>query len=116
MREGRRVLEVVRDEDRGKSELVEELAQLRPARLLGVGVERRERLVEQQQGWLARERASRARRAGARLPTAASPMRARELGDPEPLEQRPDVVLFRAPKRTLCQTSRCGKSAYSWNR
>ena len=39
-----------------------------------------------------------------------------EVRDPEALEQLVDVGAAAAPKRTFPVTSRCGKSAYSWNR
>ena len=57
LREGRRVLEVVRDEQTGMSEPREEVVELGADRRLRVRVERRERLVEQQHRGSARERA-----------------------------------------------------------
>ena len=51
------VLEVVGDEQDGDAEPSEEVVQLRPDVGLGVGVERGERLVEQQHVRVARERA-----------------------------------------------------------
>ena len=50
------VLEVVRDEDRRQRELAEQLVELDPHRRLRVGVERRQRLVEQEDARLERER------------------------------------------------------------
>ena len=51
------VLVIVRDEQRGQSELAQELLQLAAHRRLRVRVERRERLVEQQHTGVARDRA-----------------------------------------------------------
>ena len=52
-----RVLEVVRDEDRRQREVAEQLVQLGAHRRLGVGVQRRERLVEEEDAGIVRERA-----------------------------------------------------------
>ena len=54
------VLEVVRDDDRGQVELAEVLVQLEADAGLRVGVERGERLVEEEHVGLARERAGEA--------------------------------------------------------
>ena len=109
------ILEVVRDEDRRQPEIVEQSAQLRADLGARVRVERRQRLVQQQQRRVSRQRA------GERDPLALSPgqlvyracassrIRKRSSNG----STSPDR---RAPKRTLCQTSRCGKSAYSWKR
>ncbi len=90
VRERRCVLEVVRHEDRGKPEPVEQLAELRTDPGARVCVERRERLVEQEQRGVSRERA----RERDSLALAARKLvhpSAGELGDPEALEQRSDV-------------------------
>ena len=109
------ILEVVRDEDRRQRELAEQLVQLDPHRRLGVGVERRERLVQQQDaGSRASARASATRWRSP--PESSRDARRGEVGDPEPLEQLVDRRPRRAPKRTLASTSRWGNSAYSWNR
>ena len=80
------VVPVVRDEQRGQPQLVEQLVQLAPDRHLRVRVERGERLVEQEHAGIARER-----------PRERDPLTlaSRELGragvremlDPEPLEE-----------------------------
>ena len=57
MRERRSVLEVVRHEERRETELVEELAQVRPDPGTRMRVERRERLVEEEQRGVACESA-----------------------------------------------------------
>ena len=115
VRERRGVLEVVRDEDRRQAEAVEELAELGADARTRVRVERRERLVEEKDRRIARERAS--ERDPLALPARELvDARLREVGDPEALEQRRDVATRRAPNRTLRATSRCGKSAYSWKR
>ena len=94
--ERRRVLEVVRDEQRRDLEPGEQLVQLGADRRLRVRVERGERLVEEQHLRVAGERA------GERdaLPLAAGElagMRVREVPDPEPLE----VLVGRVPARVL---------------
>ncbi len=111
-----RVLEVVRDEDRRQPELAEELVQLGADGRLRVRVERRERLVEQQRRGPARERA------GERdtLALAARELRGHGRFARSSIRNRssssPIGAPRGAPNRTFAATSRCGKSAYSWNR
>ena len=79
------VLVVVRDENRRQRELAQQLLQLGAHRVLRVGVERGERLVEQDRAGLARERP----REGDALALAARQRRRAgggEVGDAEPLE------------------------------
>ena len=92
--ERRRVLVVVGHEQRGQPELAEELLELATHRDLRVRVERRERLVEQQDARVARERP------GERdaLPLAARQLarpRLRKMRDPEPLEVLVDALAAR---------------------
>ena len=85
LREGRRVLEVVRDEQDRDAEPGEQVVQLGADRRLRVRVERRERLVEQQDLRVARERA----RERDALPLAAGELarpRVREVRDAKALE------------------------------
>ena len=56
--EGGRVLHVVCDEDCRQAELGEQLAELGANRTPSVYVERRQRLVEEKNPWISRERAS----------------------------------------------------------
>ena len=88
------VLVVVRDEKRRQPELVQELLQLAAHRDLGVRVERRERLVEEQHAGITGERPRE------RDPLPLSPRelgrpRLREVGDAEPLE----VLVHPLPSR-----------------
>ena len=90
MREGGGILEVVRDEHGRQAELLEQLTEIRAHAGARVSVERRERLVEQEQGGVARKGA----RERDALTFASGELRdagARELGDAEALEQRPDL-------------------------
>ena len=83
--ERRGVLEVVRDEDGRQRKLVQELLELGAHGALRVGVERRERFVEQDHARAAGERA----REGDPLPLAARERRrlgVGEMGDAEALE------------------------------
>src|SRR5579884_3741315 len=85
--ERRRVLVVVRHEQRRQPELPQQLRELVPDLRLRVRIERRQRLVEEKDVRLARER-PRERDA---LPLAARQLlrtRRSEMPDPEPLEQR----------------------------
>ena len=107
-----RVVEVVRHEHRRQRELLEQLSQLRAHVRPRVRVESGERLVEQQDPGVARERA----RERDPLPLAARDRRrpgVGEVADAEALEQlacpRPCRRTRRSPR-----TLRCGKSAYSW--
>ena len=100
------VLEVVGDEDGRQRELAEQLVELDPHRRLGVRVESRQRLVEQQDARLERERPRE------RDPLALA---ARELARPAP-RVRWEILnrsrssatgaLRPAPKRTFASTSR----------
>ena len=80
------VLEVVGDEDGRQRELAEQLVQLDPHRRLRVGVERRQRLVEQEHAGLERERA-RERDALALAAGQLADAGRRQVRDLEPLEQ-----------------------------
>ena len=96
LRERRRVLEVVRDEQDRDVEPGEQVVELGADRRLRVRVERRERLVEQQHLRVARERA----RERDALPLAAGELarpRVREVRDAKALE----VVVRRVPARVL---------------
>jgi hypothetical protein len=73
-------------------------------------VERRERLVEEENGRVARERA----RQRDALPLAAREIAGSSTGqmrDPKALEQLVDALS--AAEGDIASTSRCGKSAYS---
>ena len=87
MREGRGVLEVVGDENRGQSEGVEELPQLGANAGPRVGVERRERLVEEQHRGIAPEGAGE-RDALALAARELAHASAGEMADPEAIEER----------------------------
>ena len=100
MRERRRVLEVVRDDDRREPEVVEQLAKLGTNPRARMGVERREWLVEEEQRRVARERASE-RDSLALSSRQLVDTRSRELSDAEALEQGSTSSPRRAPNRTL---------------
>ena len=102
-----RVDEVVRDDDRRQAELAQRRAQLAAHRVARVRVERRERLVEQQDARPPRERA----RERDALPLAARELaRARvgEVGDPSRSSSSPGGPRERDVPRARV---RCGKSA-----
>ena len=80
------VLEVVGDENRRQRELPEQLVELDPHRRLGVRVERRERLVEQQDARLEGER-PRERDPLALATRQLADAGRSEMGDSEPFEQ-----------------------------
>ena len=80
------ILEVVGDEDGRQRELAEQLVELDPHRRLRVGVERRQRLVEQEDARLERER-PRERDPLALAARQLADAGRRQMGDPEPLEQ-----------------------------
>ena len=111
VRERGRVLEVVRDEQRRQPELGQQLGELAADDRARVGVQRGERLVEQQDRRVARERPRE------RDPL---PLTAGEVGRPAPARceirkrSSSSSTRSRPPKPTLRRTSRCGKSAYSW--
>ena len=89
--ERRRVLEVVRDEQRRQPQLREQLGQLAPNDAARVRVERRERLVEQQHGRVARERPRERDPLALAAGEVAGPG-AGEVRDPEALEQLVDAL------------------------
>ena len=111
--ERRGVLEVVGDEERRHPQLSQELVQLRAHGAARVRVERRQRLVEEEDVRLARERASKCDA----LALAAGELghaRARELDDSQPLEQLRHCCVGRVRRtRRSRRTSRWGNSAYS---
>src|SRR5213078_1578131 len=80
------VLEVVRDEERRQPERAQELAQLAADGVACVRIERSERLVEQQDAWIARERPC--KRDALLLASRERPRpRVRQRAEPEPLEE-----------------------------
>ena len=84
--EHRRVVEVVRDEEHGQVQLVEQLSQLEPERGARMRVERGERLVEEEHAGIARERPCEADALPLPARQLARP-RACEMGDAKPLQQ-----------------------------
>ena len=85
--EQRGLLEVVRDEQRGHARLVQHRRQLATGRRARAGVERRQRLVEQQRGGLDGERAGERHALALAARQRARP-RLGAVGEPEALEQR----------------------------
>ena len=111
-----RVLEVMRDEDRRKGKVAEQFVQLDPDGRLGVGVECRQGLVEEQDAGIERERSGECNALSLTTGQLADPC-SRQVRDLEAFEQLVDArSLVCAPKRTFARTSRWGKRAYSWNR
>ena len=111
---------VMGDEQRGNLDLPQYLGQLPPGACAGAGVQRGQRLVEQQRGRPARKRPSE-RHA---LALAAGKRAGSGVGQPsdaEALEQlgRPPATVAPAQLASGNATFsalRCGNSAYSWNR
>ena len=108
-----RVAEVVGHDDRREPQLGEQVLQVGAHARARVRVERRQRLVEQQDAGVAGERAG--ERGALALAARDLPgLRVGEVGDPEALEQRVDALAAPRRRRRSSRTVMCGNSAYSW--
>ncbi len=85
---GHRLALVVGDDDRGDAEPLLQLAELHLHRLAQLGVERGERLVEQEQLWRAGQRA----RDGDALPLPAGQLRDRPVGEAGQVDEIEELV------------------------
>jgi hypothetical protein len=102
------IADVVRHEQRGQPQLGEQVLQLAAHPCARVGVQRAERLVEQQDVGIAREAPCERDALALAARDRAGP-RAREVGDPERSSSSPARAA--PPNATLARTLRCGKSA-----
>ena len=116
VRERSGIFEVVRDEDRRQSEVAQVVVELTAHRGLGVRVERRERLVEEEHAGLAREGSSESDALALAARQLARSYARRGGAMPKRSSISLTSFLLAAPNPTFAETSRCGKSAYSWNR
>ena len=109
-----RVAEVVGHDDRREPQLGEQVLEVGAHARARVRVERRQRLVEQQDAGVARERAGE-RDALALAARDVPGLLVREVGDAEALEQPVDARSPRPRRRRRSRrTVMCGNSAYSW--